>query len=338
MKNKKIKFLFSFCIVILIFTFFILNYSYAQQVSLSLSPPLIELLAKPGKSVLIAYTLENLGDPVILSTKVLPFIPLDNQGKIQIKPDFEGPIRFSLENSNLNLGQSFFLRNKQSQQLLLRIRVPEGAPEGDYYYSFLVESQPSLGALNESSSFSKATIGGNILITVSESGQTNIKGKINLFDVVPRYQIKIFGKSVKIFESSDLIPVVLILENNGKNFIKPQGEIILTGNFGEKAKYNVLSQNILSQSQRLIQASPSAEINCQNENKKKICSRPFSLVISGFFIGKYRLSTAVNFGEGTPNLFAQTTFYALPIKLSIGFLISILMVIIIAKRLKNQLN
>lgn len=328
---KILKYYFSFCLSFLIFISLVFNNSYAQQVSLSISPPLIELLATPGKSVLIAYNLENLGDPVILSTKILPFIPLGNEGKIKLKEEFEGPIRFSLDNANLKLEDSFFLRNKQSQQILLRVRVPEGAPDGDYYYTLLVESKPSIGSLNESTSFSKVTLGSNILITVSESGEINIKGRIIFFDVLPRHQLNFLGRKIKFFESNDKIPVVLVIENQGKNLIKPQGEINLVGNFGEKAKYKLLSQNILSQSQRLIQASPSAEINCDQKNEK-LCQRTFSLIIPGFFAGKYRLSTSLNFGEGTPNLFAQTTFYALPIKLIIGAIISIFIVYIIIKR------
>lgn len=302
----------------------------AQQIALSLSPPLLELFIKPGKSVLIAYNLENLGDPAILSSKVLPFAPLGNQGGIEIKKEFAGPIRFYLDNANLKLTEPFFLKTKDRQQLLLRLRIPEGAPEGDYYYTLLVETKQSSGFEGNTASLAKATIGSNILITVTESGQVDIKGKVAIFEVLPRYRFNLFGQIIKIFESTDKIPVVLILENYGKNLIKPQGEIGLLGNFGERAKYNLLPQNILAQSHRLISATPSAEIECLNKN-----CQPASLILSGFFIGKYRLSTTVNFGEGTPNIYAHTTFYALPLKFLIGVLISIVAVVFIIRRFKD---
>ena len=302
----------------------------AQQVSLSISPPLLELFIKPGKSVLIAYTLENLGDPSILSAKVLPFVPEDVQGGIKIKEEFEGPIRFDLDNANLKLGDPFFLKTKDHQQLLLRIRVPEGAPDGDYYYTLLSETKPTGGLGGNTSSFAKATIGSNILITVSESGKVDIKGKVVTFDVFSRYKLNLFGQIIKLFESTDKIAVVLILENLGKNLIKPQGEINLLGNFGERAKFEILQQNILANSQRLIQATPSAEIECLNKN----CQLT-SLVLSGFFIGKYHLSTTINFGQGTPNIYANTTFYALPIKFFIGILVSLVVVVFIIKRVRE---
>jgi hypothetical protein len=306
----------------------------AQQVTLSISPPLLELFIKPGKSVLIAYNLENLSDPSILSAKVLPFTPSDNQGGIKIKEEFEGPIRFYLDNANLKLGEPFFLKTKDSQQLLLRIRVPEGTPDGDYYYTLLAETKPTGGFGDNTSSQAKATIGSNILITVTESGQIEIKGKVALFDVLARYKFKLFGQYIKLFESTDKIPVVLILENQGKNLIKPQGEINLLGNFGERAKFEVLPQNILSQSQRLIQATPSAEIDCNNRREQACLFSP-SLILSGFFIGKYRLSTTINFGEGTPNAYANATFYALPIKFIIAVLVSLAVVVFIVRRIKD---
>ena len=75
---------------------------------LSISPPLLELFIKPGKAIMIAYRLENLGDPTFLNLKILPFEAKDNLGNIRIKPEFEGPVRFSLDNADLTLDQPFF--------------------------------------------------------------------------------------------------------------------------------------------------------------------------------------------------------------------------------------
>jgi len=340
MQNDNLKFkirkiLILFLILPLIF-FFKTKKIFSQQLSLSISPPLIETVIKPGKSILIAYTIVNHADPVILTTKVLPFEPKNNLGQIKVKEEFEGPIRFSLDNSNLKLNQSFFLKTNESQQLLLRLRVPEGAKEGDYYYTLIVESQPVTTQLEKSASFAKASIGTNILITVSESGRVEIKPKIVLFEVLPRFRFSFFGKKINFFDSADPIPLTLIIENQGKNLIKPEGEIILKGNFGEKAKFNLLSQNILSQSQRLIKASPSAEIDCSNLPKFKACQSPVSLIISGFFLGFYRLSTAVIFGENSPQISASTSFFAFPIKIFIGLILALIIGLFLIKRFSEE--
>ena len=296
------------------------NPSFAQQVSLSLSPPLIELFIKPGKAVMVAYKLENLGDPTFLNLKILPFEAKDSLGNIRIRSEFEGPVRFSLDNSELSLGKPFFLKTNSSQQILLRIRIPENITDGDYYYSLLAETSPPTAIEGVGSARTKATIGSNILVTISNSGNVDINPKITLFSTLG-----------KVFDSSDKIPVVLTVVNKGKNMIKPEGQISLKGNFGETSKYDIISKNILAQSERLLEATPSSLMDC----RKRKCLFPTSLFLSGFFIGKYNLSTQIKFGENSPTIFASTIFYAFPFKIVAGILITVIIVIIIIKR-NNQ--
>ncbi|MFH0979762.1 MAG: hypothetical protein V1803_02360 [Candidatus Roizmanbacteria bacterium] len=321
MKKFKLKFksflnTFNFLLVFLTFNFLLLTLPVnAQQVSLSISPPLLELIIKPGKSIMVAYRVGNLGDPVILTAKVLPFEVKDNFGNLRIKKEFEGPIRFNLDNADLQLEQPFFLKTGDSQQLLLRIRLPEGAPEGDYYYTLLAEATPPKSSEGIGSARARATIGSNILITVTESGSVEVKPRVALFSTGP-----------KIFDSFDKIPLTLIVENKGKNMIKPEGEIILKGNFGEEIKYDIIPKNILSMSQRLVEATPSAQFE-----------KPASLVLSGFFIGLYRLSTKISFGENSPTVFASTSFFALPFKLIAGLVVVIIITILVIRRFsKNE--
>jgi hypothetical protein len=320
----KIKNIFAFCFVVLLFAFCFLNYSYAQQVSLSLSPPLLELFIKPGKSVIAAYKLDNLGDPTFINLKILPFEAKDNLGNIRIKPEFEGPVRFSLDNPDLQLEQPFFLKTKGSQQILLRIRIPENITDGDFYYSLLVETTPPAANEGIGSARVKATIGSNILVTISNSGNIDIKPRVVLFSIKGGLSL---GRDWKIFDSFDKIPLVFIVENKGKNMIKPGGQIVLKGNFGETAKYDIISKNILSESQRLLEAIPSAQIDSP---------LPTSLILSGFFIGKYNLSTQINFGENSPTIFGSTSFYAFPFKIMGGILIATFMVVIIIKKNKKR--
>jgi len=318
---------------LLLFTF---KSVFAQQIGLSITPPHLEAVIKPGKSILIAYTIQNFGDPVTLKTNVFPIISKGNKGGIEIKEEFEGPIRFSLDNSNLSIGQAYFLNSRAKQQLLLRIRIPEGAPEGDYYYSLISETVPNPALEGSSTSRAKGRIGTNILITVTNSGRIDVKGRIAILDVFSRYKLDIFGKKYRIFDSGDVIPVVLIAENKGKNLIKPNGDIVLRGNFGEKAVYNIIPQSILSESQRQLSASPSAEINCDQGRKSFYCGKDSSLLISGFFMGKYDLSTTISFGEGTPNVYSTVGFIALPIKFLIGLITIVIASLFIIKVQKSK--
>ncbi|MCX7956127.1 MAG: hypothetical protein N2593_03455 [Patescibacteria group bacterium] len=318
-------------IIIIIFTiaiFFITIFVKAQQVSLSISPPLLETIIKPGKSIMIAYNLKNFGDPVYLLVKVVSFEPKDNLGNIRLKKEFEGPIKFSLDNANIQLENPFFLKTGDDQQILLRIRVPENTPQGDYYYTLIVETIPSGNLNNNSASYAKISIGSNILITVTDSGIVDIKPKVVIFDVLSK--IKIFNQKINIFDSFDKIPVVLILENRGKNFIKPEGEIILKNIFGHKEKYKIIPKNILSQSQRLIEASSSSKIS------EKIEFKNSSFILSGFFIGKNNLSAEIFFGENSPKIFAKASFFAFPFKLISIITIFLLISLEIIKKIKKK--
>ncbi len=292
---------------------------FAQQVTLSISPPIVETLIKPGKNILIGYTIQNLGDPTALLVKIRPFSPKGDYGEMRIDEEFSSPIRFSLENTNIQMESPFFLKQRDTTQALVRIRIPEGTPVGDYYFVILAEAQPAPKIGGSSSPLAKATIGSTLLLTVTKSGQTEAKGKIALLQIIPDYRLKLFGKEYQIVESQTQIPAILILQNLGSNLIKPNGELVLRGPMGVKTSYPLLPQNILSQSKRLIHVEES-----------RTHSPTLSLTIPGYHIGPYSLSASVNFGEQTPHYFASTTFIGVPIKLMITvcvlFIVSLLIV------------
>lgn len=300
----------------------------AQQVTLSISPPLVETIIKPGKTILVAYTISNLGDPVVLSSDVRPFEPLGLYGDLVVKDDFTGPVRFSLDNSNIKLGDKFFLQSRNGQQLLLRIRIPEGTPEGDYYYTFYVQNDLGKPIEGSDAAQSQALVGSNILITVTDSGQMDVGGSIGKLDVVPRYSFSLFGSEFNVFESSDVIPIQLILQNTGRNLIKPDGVITLSGTFGENAAYKIVPQNILSQSSRMVTATPSAMLEAGSNAEKA------SLYLKGFFFGKYRLTADVAFGFGGERTQRSVEFYAFPFKLILASGATLLLTVLIVRRFR----
>lgn len=296
---------------------------YAQNINLSMTPPLIETIIKPDTSIVIAYTLTNSGDPGVFMPYVRPFVPKDTYGGLVIADEFSGPIRFNLENSNIKLEEPFFLKTGQSQQLLLKVRVPQGTPEGDYYYSFLSQNVPGKLAEGGSQSIAQGAIGANVLISVTSTGVFESNAHISQLRVQAPYEFNFMGKKVALFESTDPVPVQLIVQNSGKSLIKPEGQILLTGTFGADTAYNVLPENILAQSSRLIHATPSGSLN----NNEKT-----SFVIEGFHLGKYVVSASLNFGNKNQVSRVSTTFYAIPIKLMLATFAAIIIGMLIIKR------
>ena len=302
----------------------------AQQVSLSISPPIIDAVMKPGKSIMVAYNIKNSGDPVIVNTRVVSFEPRDNFGNVRLKDKAIGPVRFSLDNAHLELEEPFFLDTGATQQLLLRMRLPENVPNADHYYSLLVQTTSPTTVEGVASSRARATIGSNILITVTDSGVIDIKPRVTIFETLSKFKITLFGKSIKIFDSLDKVPVVLYIENNGSNKIVPGGKISLHGAFGQSADYEILPKNILSNSQRLIEATPSADL------ANGVSLPPTSLTLKGLFIGKYNLSANINFGENSPTVFGSTIFFGFPFKILGGVIFIIAVTVFLTKRFSKD--
>ena len=85
MKNKKHKL---FILFLILNTLFLILYTpsvFAQQFGISITPPHLEVIIKPGKSILIAYKIQNFGDPMIMKSNIYSFIPRGNNGDLEIK-------------------------------------------------------------------------------------------------------------------------------------------------------------------------------------------------------------------------------------------------------------
>ena len=165
------------------------------------------------------------------------------------------------------------------------------------------------------------------MLTVTKSGRVEIKGRIALFQIAPDFTFRMFGREYQVVESGRNIPVDLVVQNLGKNLIKPQGEIILRGPFGQKTSYSLFSQNVLADSSRLLRTLENSESPVLH-----------TVNMSGYFMGVYALSANVNFGEGTPQLYANTSFIGLPIRFGIAMLvvIAISILIIVSKRKRRK--
>ena len=302
-----IKRLSEFFLLFFLYTLYFILYTSpvsAQQVSLSLSPSLIELAIKPGHSTTLRYKLNNIGDPAIVKISILPFEAKDNLGNIKISNSLQSPMHFELENVDIKFQEPFFLKNSGSEELFLGISVPDGTPAKDYYFFLLTESQPPPPQEGVANIRAKTSLASNLLITVTKEGEVEIKPKISLFEIIPKNKINLWGFRLSLFTSFEKIPVVLVVENKGKNLIKPRGEIILRGPFWQSKRFEIQPQNVLAQSQRQT-----------------------SLELPGLFLGGYKLSSAISFGEDTPTLFASTSFVVLPIKFTILITIVIILVL-----------
>ncbi|KXK09269.1 MAG: hypothetical protein UZ22_OP11002001148 [Microgenomates bacterium OLB23] len=138
--------------------------------------------------------------------------------------------------------------------------------------------------------------------------------------------LNLFGKTFAVFESSDSIPVRLIVTNNGKSMLKPQGTIKVKGGFSQEESFTVLPENILAQSSRLLHATPSGTLHTND----------VSVLIDGFHMGKYVLTASLNVGSVNSAMRSTVVFYALPFKLFTATIIAIVISIVLIKRISAQ--
>ncbi len=278
------------------------NTIYAQQVRLSIDPPIVQSKIKPGKSILVAYTVENGGDPVAVQFVIYAFQPVGRTGGVELI-ELDGPIEFTLENADVSLKTPFFFNSKERKQALVRISIPSTAPEGDYYYMIVAETVPHAPSEGRSQSQTSAQIGAPLLISVTESGLTEVQARIAEFSVSNTFDITIANKKMKFIDSSQMVPVTLVIENQGNNVIQPKGTI--TVRYGKTTKtINLLEQNILKKSQRIIYTRPSTNAPAH-----------VSAMLSGFGIGKHTVTSQVSYGAFTPVQFAHVELYAVPIRM-----------------------
>lgn len=217
--------------------------------NLSLSPPQIEFVLRPGVTITQAYQVTNNSDQsVTLNTKVLPFLPQGNDGSVTYSNLLSNPgISFSLNNADLKLGQPFTLKPQESRQIVLKINTSSQVQLSDYYSTFFVYQNPSLSANDTTFSQTTGEIGSHILLSVSDTESPTTLGQVQKFSLTPKIK-DVFFTSIK-FSGQ--------VQNQTNYFFKTSGKIIISKNQKVIKELNLDSQNVLANYYR--------QFSCQNQ-------------------------------------------------------------------------
>ncbi len=256
-----------------IFTTFLLPTCYlllttssalAQQVGFSISPPVVEAVIKPGKSVTQIFNITNLSasDKIVVA-KIVPFTPASNTGFPILKPGLQPKWLsfFSLANSYIKLNEPFTLEGESSAQLILKIAPPANATLNDYYATLILttNSTPEDSDQVTTGSLISATIGANILLTVNIMANPATIVRIRDFAPAPEDILFRWGD---LFFADNLSPIRFraAAENTGKFMTKTGGLVRVSRNNQAVSLVSLLPLNLLSANSREVQASPSGEI------------------------------------------------------------------------------
>ena len=166
----------------------------AADYGLSVSPPLLRIHIKPGKSITQVFKVENLGKTEkTLIARIVPFDKADDKGNPLLDPKKTADwlAYFSLANANIKLNEPFIVAAGSSEQLILSLSVPDTAPLMDIYATLMISTyQNNIDTTLQGTAVS-ATIGSNLLITVSTTAFPDTVLKIENFSPPKGALIKI---------------------------------------------------------------------------------------------------------------------------------------------------
>lgn len=270
----------------------------------------------PGKSITQVYQLSNTGEvDLVMTSDLLAFEPKNEAGEIAILENKEklNPLNFGFLNADLKLGQNFSLPANSSQEVVLIIKVPENAPEKDYYATLLFQTSPVAILNNQSASQTQTKIGSNLLISVSRTGQPFKKATVEEFRLSHCSRFCLIDS----FSSPQFL---IRIKNSGHAFFKPLGTISIQGWFNQKETLDLLPQNILSGSIR--------EIQCQKDDQPRTCQSQ-----SQFLLGPLTAKLELGADDFNQEIQQEFRFIALPFKLIISLILIILFLSLIKSKL-----
>lgn len=182
--------------------------------NLSISPPILELIIQPGKTVKQTYAISSDVDNIKLTPSIVYFVPDGNNGNISL--------------TDSKVPDWIFFDQKSST---LTISPPENAEEVDHFMTLVFTSESPVDLTNQNSTSISSQIGSNILLTVSKDGNPKKSAEIVEFSA-PKVVDSLFSK----------ISYLVTIKNNGNSYWKPNGKIIINDkNIIKLAPFNVLS-------------------------------------------------------------------------------------------------
>ena len=246
---------------------------------ITLSPSNNEFFIKPGQNYLLAFDIVNNSQTTLtLNSNVETWLPKGDKGEISYENAFADPsISFSLNNSDLKLGQTFLAKPNEKKQLVLKISTTDITSQKDHYYTFFITQL--------SADQTTAKIGAHLIFSTQEKQSDSLT--IKKFSVTPLVKDSFF-KPIK-FAST--------IYNNSSQYSKLTGKLVITKN-------NLKIQELII-SPDVILGNYSRSIRCADKEANIIpCA-----INPPFWPGKYTATLTLN--SQKPVSF-ETGFFVFP--------------------------
>jgi len=290
----------------------------AQDFHLALSPSIIQVTIKPGKTITQVFNITNLSSsPITLTAQVLPFTTDNLTGQPQIlNTTTTWSSYFSLINTDIRLNQPFSIPAQGKQQLVLHISIPNNLPTQDIYATLLLTSPE-----NTSNSVTSITggIASNLLLTVTSIDNPHSLSDINQFQPHSSILFKI-GQT---YILDNLTPVTFTanLKNQGNHLISTHGLFEIGRQDHTIHLQPLLPIYTLAHSQRQLLASPSGQL---------------AFTPSLHHLGAYQAQISLRAPNSSTNTSINLLF--LPLKAILAFILVSLLLYTIIKFNPNLTN
>lgn len=297
--------------------FLVYLFSYPDKVfadspslSLTISPPIFELLLKPGSSASQKFILRNIGQTVKVTPKILEY----SQKEIDPDSQFDPDPWIEVKSPGISLNNSFDLPSNSQKEILLEVHPDSNVAESEYNRILLFTTSPP-EEKTQSESLISESIGSVLLITVSKTGS-----------IVRQAKITDFSLPLILDSFSPLLADIYLL-NSGQGLIRPTGKIMISSPIF-KASYSINPFTVFSGERKILKTDASVK-SPHGSN---------TLYLPGFYLGKYDVEVSIAIGENIPKVIEKKTFYAFPWKITLLLILSGLVFLLIRRAKKQKKN
>lgn len=303
---------------------------FAQEISLGIYPPILDITATPPAQIKAPITLSNDSDkPVSLRIGLQPFkAQRTNDGQLEFIPDVTGPDPKLLNKVQVIDGDTavdtLTIDSLQEKTLTLLIDLDKDTSLGDYYFSVIFLSNKS-SQPNNSGADIPSGIGTNVLLSIGPKGKT--RGTIDNF-------------SAPFFTTGGPVRLNLVLNNDSDHFILPTGAVVIQNILGQRVgKADILPQYLLAHSSRNLRQRPESTGSSQFIDViDRQAGTPYVLWPEKFLFGIYTATATLALSESGPIVTSKTLFIALPIPFIAGASIVIFITAGIYLRVTKKLS
>lgn len=301
---------------IVLFGFFSTTKVNAAAYDLSINPPLLRVHIKPGNAITQVYTIVNsdTADQTLVAS-IVPFSEADDLGNPVLDPKTTAPwlSYFGLANSDIKLNEPFTIQAGATQQLVLSLTIPDTASLGDIYATLMISTYTNSIDQTLQGTALKATIGSNLLITIS--GDAFPDTVLRIIDFHPTEGS--FIKIGEVYFADSITPMkfTALASNEGKFTADTKGVFRVTTGGGKPVFLDgILPLNVIAKSQRTL-------VNTNGDS--------FEFAPSLSQIGPHQISLEIKTDNSNATGTIEVFFF--PLKLSLGLILTIIIISLIVR-------